>query len=192
MNWLDLVLLLVLAASVLSSFRKGLTREILGLISVIAAILAGCWLYGTAGSFLLPYVSSRAVANFLGFFLAFGATMLLGSVAGFIAGKFLTVTGLSILDHLLGAGFGILRGFLIAGALLLGVLAFSSGDAPPRVVARSHLAPYAIYTARGFAALAPHDLRQSFNKHYQQLKSIWERAVERDASSLPGREEERS
>ena len=48
MNWLDVVLLAVLAVSAALSFRKGLTREVVGLASVVLAILLGIWFYGSA------------------------------------------------------------------------------------------------------------------------------------------------
>ncbi len=76
MNWLDVVLLLILAGSMFTSFRKGLSREIIGLVSVVLALLLGIWFYGTAGAFLLPYLSSRAAANFGGFLLVFCGVML--------------------------------------------------------------------------------------------------------------------
>ena len=50
MNWLDIVLLLVLAGSVVTSFSTGLTREVVGLFSMIAALVLAIWFYGTAGS----------------------------------------------------------------------------------------------------------------------------------------------
>ena len=134
MNWLDIVLLLVLLVSVVTSFRKGFSREVIGLVAVVLALLLGIWFYGTAGSFLSHYVSSRALANLLGFFLVFGAVMLAGAVVSFVMGRFLKVTGLSIFDHLLGAGFGLLRGILVAVALIMGIMAFTPGDQPPASV----------------------------------------------------------
>ena len=67
MNWLDVVLAAVLAWSVFTGFRKGLVREVIALTSVVAALLLAIWLYGTAASFLLPYISSRPAANLAGF-----------------------------------------------------------------------------------------------------------------------------
>src|ERR1035438_6826295 len=130
MNWLDIVLLLILAWSIATSFRKGLTREVLGLASVVVAFLLALWFYGTAGAYLTPYVSSRSLANLAGFLAVFAAVMLLGSLVGFIVGKFLRVTGLSIVDHALGAAFGALRGTLIAIVLIMAIMAFSTGDRP--------------------------------------------------------------
>lgn len=137
MNWLDIVLLLILAWNVATSFRTGLTREILSLASVILALLLGLWCYGSVGSYLAPYVSSHALANLLGFFVVFCCVLLAGSVANFIVGKFLKVTGLSIVDHALGAAFGVVRGLLIGIALIMAVMAFSPAGRPPQSVVRS-------------------------------------------------------
>ena len=56
MNWLDVVLGLIVVASVVASFRKGLSREVIGLASVCVALLLGIWLYGFVGGYLVPYL----------------------------------------------------------------------------------------------------------------------------------------
>ena len=74
MNWLDIVLAVILLASVLSSFRKGLSREVISLVSVCLALLLGIWLYGSAAVYLLPYLRLRQTANFAGFAVVFALT----------------------------------------------------------------------------------------------------------------------
>jgi membrane protein required for colicin V production len=185
MNWLDVVLVLILAASVVTSFRKGLSREVIGLASVCLALLLGLWFYGWAGGYLSAYFSSRMVANFVGFGIVFCGLLLLGSVVSLIAGKFLRITGLSLFDHALGAGFGIVRGVLISVALVTGIMAFTGGDRPPPSVVHSRLAPYVVDAARVVAALAPHELKEGFRKTYSLVKSAWEKAAERGLQSLP-------
>jgi membrane protein required for colicin V production len=178
MNWLDVVVLAVLAVSVFMSFRKGLSREVIGLATVVLAILLGIWFYGTAGSFLAPYLSSRALANFAGFLLVFCGVMLLGHLVSYVVGRFLKVTGLSIFDHLLGAVFGALRGILISVALIMAIMAFSQGAQPPSSVVNSCTAPYVVDAARGFAALAPHELKEGFRRTYDLVKAAWRKALE--------------
>ena len=185
MNWLDIVLLIVLGVSVLASFRKGFTREVIGLVSVVLALLLGVWFYGTAGAFLLPYVSSPAVAHFAGFFLVFFGVLLLGHLTGFVVGRFLRVTGLSVFDHLLGAAFGLLRGIVISVALILGIMAFSPGEKPPASVVNSRIAPYVADAARAIAAVAPNELREGFRKRYDQVKESWGKALEKGIPSAP-------
>jgi membrane protein required for colicin V production len=177
MNWLDVVLGLIVLASVLASFRKGLSREIIGLVSVGLAILLGIWLYGSASGYLSPYIQSRTAANFAGFALVFCAVLLLGSLVGLIVEKFLRISGLSFLDHLLGLGFGLLRGLLIGVALITGIVGFSPGDRPPEEVVHSRLAPYVAGGSRFVAALAPHELKEGFRLTYARVRAAWAHAA---------------
>jgi membrane protein required for colicin V production len=192
MNWLDIVLGIILAVSVLMSFRKGLSREVIGLVSVVLALVLGTWFYGAAGSFLLSYVSSPRVANFIGFCLVFVGVTLLGSLVSYFAGRFLRVTGLSFVDHALGAGFGLLRGTLVAVALVMGMMAFSLGDRPPAAVVDSRLAPFVVDAARLFASMAPHDLKEGFRKSYSQVKEAWSNAIDKGIRSAPGGKKEKN
>lgn len=180
MNWLDVVLVFILVISIVTSFRKGLSRELIGLAAVVLALLLGIWFYGTAGSFLIPYVSSRGLANLAGFFIVFFGVMLLGTLVSHIVGRFLRVTGLRFIDHALGAGFGVLRGLLVAVALITGLMAFSTdADHPPQSVVNSRMAPYVVDGARVLVAMAPHELKEGFRKSYAQVKQAWEKALEK-------------
>lgn len=191
MNWLDIVLLLILAWSIATSFRQGLTREILGLASVVLALLLGLWFYGTAGSYLAPYASSRSLANLAGFLVLFACVMLLGSLASFILGKFLRVTGLSIVDHALGAAFGALRGTLIAIVLIMAIMAFSPGDRPPDSVVRSRIAPYVAGASHVLVSIAPHELKEGFRKTYAQVKAAWGKIVDSGLGGAPNAQREK-
>src|SRR5207244_11960422 len=61
------------------------------LISVIVALFCGLWFYGSAGSFLLPYVSSKDVANFCGFILIFCGILIAGALIGILLSRLLKV-----------------------------------------------------------------------------------------------------
>jgi membrane protein required for colicin V production len=188
MNWLDIVLALIVLASVAASFRKGFTREVIGLVSVVLALVLGLWFYGSMGSYLAPYLSSRRMANFGGFFLVFFGVILLGGIVSLVVGKFLRVTGLSFFDHLLGAGFGVVRGLLIAIALMAAVMAFATGDRAPGAVVHSRLAPYVAGASRVLAAIAPHDFNEGFRKSYAQAKQAWHEALSRPEAAEAERE----
>lgn len=177
MNWLDFLLLILLIWSIAASFRKGLSREVIGLVSVVVGLLVASWFYGTAGAYLLPYVSSRHVANLAGFFIVFLAVVVFGAVLSAVIGKFWRVTGLSFFDHALGAGFGLVRGVLLAAALVMGIMAFSDAERPPDALVHSRMAPYVIDTAKVFVAIAPHDLKDGFHRTYAQVKDAWRHAV---------------
>ena len=82
MNWLDVVLLALLAASAVTAFSKGLTREVIGLISMVGALLLSIWFYGVAGGVLEPILHSRSTANLCGFVAVFLGVMLVGALIG--------------------------------------------------------------------------------------------------------------
>ncbi|HLI82313.1 MAG TPA: CvpA family protein [Bryobacteraceae bacterium] len=188
MNWLDIVLGLILLASILSSFRKGLSREIIGLASVLLALVLGVWFYGNAAGYLGRYITSPLAADFVGFALVFCGVLLIGGLLGWIVGKFLRISGFSFLDHILGMGFGLLRGVLIGVALITGIMAFSPADQPPGEVVHSRLAPYLVSGSRAVAAIAPHELKTGFRKNYERVEAAWERATQRPGSRGGGEE----
>ena len=185
MNWLDFVLALILIASGVAGFRRGFSRQIIALVSVVAALLLGLWFYGVVGIYLMPYASTRMIADAGGFAVLFCGVLLLGALVSFVVGRFLAVTGLSIVDHFLGAGFGLLRGLVFAIAIVMGVMAFSRGDKPPEAIVHSRMAPYVVDAARMFAAMAPHDLKEGFRRTYAQVKVAWSAALEKGIRQLP-------
>jgi membrane protein required for colicin V production len=185
MNWLDFVLALILIASGIAGLRRGLSRQVIGLVSGVLALLLGIWFYGTVGFYLLPYASSRTMANAGGFAIVFCVVLILGALVSFVVGRFLKVTGLSIVDHFLGAVFGVLRGLVFAIAIIMGVMAFSRADRPPEAIVNSRMAPYVVDAARMVAAMAPHDLKEGFRRTYAQVKAAWSDALEKGIRKLP-------
>jgi membrane protein required for colicin V production len=179
LNWLDYILIAILFFSVVWSARKGFSREIIGLVTAFAAIVIGMWFYGLAGSFLMPYMSSTRAANLIGFLLVVLAVLVFGSIVGRIVNRFLRTIGLSFFDRVLGAGFGLVRGLLVATAVLTGFMAFGpqveTGRASSGVV-HSRIAPYILRASSLFVAVAPMELKASFRKQYAQLKSTLQTA----------------
>jgi membrane protein required for colicin V production len=176
-NWLDYILLAILLFSVVQSFRRGLSREIIGLAAMFFAFILAMWFYGLAGSLVSPYVSSARTANMIGFFIVVIAVLTAGAIAGWIVSRFLRTVGLSFFDRLLGAAFGFVRGLLISMALLTAWTAFGAqtpAGAASGAVVNSRIAPYVLGASRLFVAVAPMDLKQSFRRYYSQVRSIWQ------------------
>jgi membrane protein required for colicin V production len=172
--------------------RRGFSRQVIGLVSGLLALLLGIWLYGMAGSYLAPYVSSRTAANAGGFAIVFCAVLLTGAMVSFLVGKVLKVTGLSIVDHLLGAALGVLRGLVYCIAIIMGAMAFSHGSKPPAAIVESRLAPYVMDASRLVAAMAPHELKEGFHKTYEQVKSAWSDALGKGMRHLPDGEKKKN
>ena len=180
MNWLDYILVAILAFSTIRSLLKGFTREIIGLAAALSALVLGMWFYGLAGSYVAPYVSSARFANLIGFLIVMGVVLFAGSLGAWIVNRFLKTVGLSFFDQLLGAVFGFLRGVLIAVALITGYTAFgpwAENHIAPEAVLHSRIAPYILDASHYVVAIAPMELKNSFGKEYSDLKSALEESL---------------
>lgn len=176
MNWLDIALVAILGLSVVGGFVKGSARLVVGMVAAILGLLCGLWFGGTAGAFLVPYVSHRGIANFLGFLLVLFGVILLGALLGKLLSVMLKWAGLSWLDRLLGAVFGLVRGLVFAIALMLALMAFSP-QPPPSSVVHSRLAPYVIDAARLCANLAPRQVKDAIRNSYEKIRKAWSEAA---------------
>ena len=175
MNWLDYCLLVILLVSTWMAARKGFSREVIGLAAALAGLVLGMWFYGLVGSFLMPYVSSARVANLLGFLVIVFGVLLVGGLLAWIVSRFLRTVGLSFFDRLLGAGFGLARGLLIAIALLTAWMAFGpevDSKTASESVLHSRIAPYVLDASHLFVMIAPMELKSAFLRQYAQVKSV--------------------
>jgi membrane protein required for colicin V production len=172
LNWLDYLLLLILAASFLASLARGFTREIAGFVALILGLLLGLWFHGNVGNVLLPYVSAPQIASALGFCTIFFSAIALGGVVGYLMSKAMKVAGLSLVDRAVGGAFGLAKGALFGAVVLLGMLAFAP-DGPPQSVSQSVVAPYVLWTADVLAPLAPKQLKDAVFQNGERLRNLW-------------------
>jgi membrane protein required for colicin V production len=184
MNWLDYVLGMMALASVIGGLRRGFARTVVGMVGLVAATLGAVWMYGTAASFFLDYVSHKTIAGLLGFFVVFGLISLAGSVVAWIVQKAVKAAGLGWFDRLLGAAIGLVQATLVAIAMIMALTAFSRNP-PPKSVVESQIAPYVIGASEALVALAPRELRDEFDKSYDKVKKSWKDMVGKGLAKLP-------
>lgn len=181
MNWLDILLLAVIGLSTALGIARGFARVVIGFAAAILGLVLATWCYGTAGSFLIPYVSHKSIANLLGFVLVFSVIVLLGALAGRLAALVFKWIGLSWLDRLLGGLFGFVRGMLFAIVVVMVLLAFS-WEPPPHAVVNSAIAPYVIDAAGVLAWIAPREVKDGFHNSYERVKKVWDEALKKGSA----------
>jgi membrane protein required for colicin V production len=181
LNWLDFLLLAVLAYSTFRSFRKGFSREIVGLAAALFGLIFAMWFYGLAASYISPYTGLGATADLLGFIFVFAAVLICGSMLGYIVNGMLRTVGLSFFDQMLGGAFGLIRGVLLAVAVLTAYLAFgptTGTRGEPEAVLNSRIAPWVMSASQAFVAIAPMELKLSFRRHYGEIQAALNRPKE--------------
>jgi len=163
---------------------RGFSREVIGLCAAVAALVLGMWFYGSASSLVRGWISSDRAANFIGFLIVLFTVLLAGAIVGAIVKRFLSAVGLSFFDRLLGACFGLVRGALIAIALLTAYIAFGPRDdskTAPAGVVHSEIAPYLLDASSLFVAIAPMELKRSFREVYDEVLVATKGAVGEDS-----------
>ena len=178
MSLLDLVLGIIIAASVIAGWVAGFARVGIGFCAAIAGLVFGFWFYGTPAAWLHKLISSEAASNFLGFCAIFFACLVVGALLAKMVSKLFRWTGFSWLDRLLGAGFGFVRGGFIGAVFVAVLLAFAPKPMPNWMV-DSKLMPYAVEASDAFTALAPAALKNAFREGLQEIRKDWEATLKK-------------
>ena len=160
---LDIVLGVILLASVVGAALNGLTKELLRIASLVVGLLVAMWGYGVLAGYLAQWISNAKIASVAAFALLFTGCLIAGALLARMLSGIWSMAGLGLLDRLLGAAFGALRGLLLAAALLLALVAFQPIADTADLVADSRIAPIVLNLARTAAAVAPDALHDAFH-----------------------------
>jgi membrane protein required for colicin V production len=124
-NLFDWLLVAILVYSTVAAFLRGFFRELFSLVGLIAGILLASWNYPTLADRILGWLDiSLPLANIAAFLLIVLTVMILCGLTGRLLSTTARTIGLGFLDRLLGAGFGLARGFLLGVALMMAAAAF--------------------------------------------------------------------
>jgi membrane protein required for colicin V production len=152
MNPADLLIIVVLAVSAVSAFVKGFFVEVFSLAGVILGLFIAAANYGALAFWVARLVENLQAANLIAFLLIALLVMLLAGLAGRLLRGLVRTVGLGIVDRLLGAAFGFVKGCIVVTLILMGVVAFL-----PRQewLVNSRLAPVFLNAAHGGSQVVP-------------------------------------
>ncbi len=167
---IDLAIVLIMAWCIARSAMKGFMREILGLATIVLAILISAWFYQRTAFLFKDVVRTENLALFFSFSTIFILVLVIGAVATWLAARFMKFAKLQWFDRLLGAAFGFIRGWVFVSVLLLGLTAF---DIQSERVRTSGLAPYFLPGSRVLAVVTPYDLKARFLVGYRAVEKWW-------------------
>lgn len=124
MDWVDWIVLAVLAGSVFAGMVQGFFRTVCSLLGLILGVLLASWNYAALAGDWKQTIPSEAVANALAFFVIAASVLLLGNLCGMLFQKIFHWMGLGCLDTLGGAVAGLVQGALLVMAAILVTVAF--------------------------------------------------------------------
>ena len=126
MTQVDNLILAVIAISSAFGVRRGFIKEIMSLLSWIAALLVSRVYSGSLASILENLIDNPSVRYVIAFSVLFVVIIMLGTLLNHFMSKLLVVTGLKTIDRLLGAVFGVARGTVIVLVFLFVLNVFVS------------------------------------------------------------------
>jgi membrane protein required for colicin V production len=136
MNWLDIVILIVLAVFFFGGLKNGIIKTLVSL----AGLVAGTALAGQYYPILTPYLTfipEITIANIVAFIIILMAVLVFAAVVAVILTHFAKAILLGWLNGLLGGVFGILMGVITVSVLLAVWVKFRG---PSDVIEESRLA----------------------------------------------------
>ncbi len=126
MTQVDNLILAVIAISSAFGVRRGFIKEIMSLLSWIAAFLVSRVYSVSLASILENLIDNPSVRYVIAFSVLFVIIIMLGTLLNHLMSKLLVVTGLKTIDRLLGAVFGVARGTVIVLVFLFVLNVFVS------------------------------------------------------------------
>mgnify|MGYP001019967638 CR=1 FL=1 len=120
LNSLDLLLIGILLVSLIWGLFRGLVREVLALGSWVLAGWVTSRYAVTVGDYLMEWLSSERLSYFAGLGIVFISSLAAFTLISRVAYKQFRISGLTAMNRILGAIFGIARGVVVSTLLLFG------------------------------------------------------------------------
>lgn len=109
----DWVIIVVLTLSFLLSLWRGFVREAISLAGWVVAFIIANMFVDEMAALLSQWVVNPTGRYVVAYAVLFVLTLILATVLRHLAAQVVKVTGLSLLDRLLGTAFGLARGVII-------------------------------------------------------------------------------
>lgn len=174
MNPLDVVVVVILVASVGYGLYRGFIMEVFSLVAVILAFFAANFGHHLLMPSIVEHVDSEGLARFISYFLMFSGVSFLVMITGLIVRRLMKAVLLGWLDRLAGGALGLVRGTVISLILLALATAFLDTDNP--TLRESQVAPQAVVLTEQILRLTPESVWETFEEKRRKIMDWAEEA----------------
>ena len=117
-TWIDWGMTAVIVLSTVISINRGFFKEILSFFAWVIAVILAFMFSEILANMLIEYIDKPSLRMFIARSFIFIAVLIVVGLVNRIVTSFIDVTGLSVVNRVLGAVFGGMRGFLLVFILL--------------------------------------------------------------------------
>lgn len=140
MNFLDIILICIVALFLLRGFFRGLVQEVLSLVAVILAVVLASNFDHLLHPHLVLYIDSEMTVGIISYAIIFVGTLILFWLLAKLIRTMLEISLLGWVDRTAGGAFGLLEGVLIA---LVGLMFLQTFAPESDILTQSAIAPQA-------------------------------------------------
>jgi len=119
MHGMDILIMGVIVVSAVISLIRGFVKEALSLAGWVAAIWVAATYASVVADLLVAYITPPQLRFIAGFAVLFVASLFMAGMINFLIGQIIRKSGLSGTDRAVGMLFGVARGGVLVGVLVL-------------------------------------------------------------------------
>ena len=173
MNLFDIIVVVILGYCVIRGIFRGLVKELFSLIGVLGGFYAAYTYYMVLAKPLSRWIANTGYLNILSFLIIFCFVFIIISILGIIIHYILNIAFLGWVDRVCGAGFGTVKGILIASVILITLTTFLPKGAP--VIKDSLLSPHVTLVAEKMVKVVPKNMKHAFITKITESKKVWKK-----------------
>ncbi|CAH2601554.1 Colicin V production protein [Rhodovastum atsumiense] len=164
MNWVDIVVLAVIAVSAMLAFLRGFVREVLGIGAWVAAAAAALWGAPDFEPRVRAWMGNGDLSAPIAYVAVFVVSLILLSVVAGLIGGVVRGSALGGVDRSLGVVFGIVRGAALVVVAYIAAGFLVAPERWPEPVLQARTLPYAYEGATWLAEQLPPRYRPAVPK----------------------------
>ena len=115
---MDAAIVVVFLFFIIAGFKGGLVRELISLAATIGGLVLAGLFYDDLRDSLLSSVDNETVASSVSFMVIFFGVVIAGHLLATVVNPLIHILMLGMFDQFLGAGFGIVKAFVLVVATL--------------------------------------------------------------------------
>jgi membrane protein required for colicin V production len=168
MNWLDIVILIIIALFALLGIKRGFIKGTLSFLAIVVGVILGMMFYEFAGILLEKkgLIRNESIASVAGFFIIALAVYLVIQLIAWLLTKIVGTLHLSLLDRMAGGFLGMAIGVIVVFFLISCLKFFYTEDEPP--LKDSVVIPYINASFEIIRSTVPDE----FKNHLQNTRKV--------------------